>query len=68
MPARPSGPPRHPVAPCLRPWVGVNDYRAAMGEINNAVLEIFRSRGTVLPFPQREVRLIGDAQSISKTL
>jgi small conductance mechanosensitive channel len=45
----------------IRPWVGVTDYRAAMGEINKAVLEMFRSRGIVMPFPQREVRLIGGA-------
>ncbi len=42
----------------IRPWVGVNDYRAATGEINRAVLETFRSRGIAMPFPQREVRLI----------
>jgi small conductance mechanosensitive channel len=42
----------------IRPWVAVTDYRAAMGEINQSVLEIFRARGIVLPFPQREVRLI----------
>jgi small conductance mechanosensitive channel len=43
----------------IRPWVGVADYRAAVGEINEAVLKMFRSRGIVLPFPQREVRLVG---------
>jgi small conductance mechanosensitive channel len=43
----------------IRPWVGVGDYRAALGEINQAVLETFRSQGIVMPFPQREVRLIG---------
>lgn len=52
----------------IRPWVSVTDYRAAMGEINKAVLESFRGRGIVMPFPQREVRLIEDAQSTSKTL
>ena len=52
----------------IRPWVGVADYRAAMGEINTAVLETFRSRGIVLPFPQREVRLLEGAQSTSKML
>jgi small conductance mechanosensitive channel len=44
----------------IRPWVNVNDYRAALGEINTAVLETFRARGINLPFPQREVRMIGD--------
>jgi len=42
----------------IRPWVNVQDYRAALGEINTAVLETFRSRGIVMPVPQREVRLI----------
>ncbi len=45
----------------IRPWVGVDDYWTAIGEINKAVLETFRSRGIVLPFPQREVRLVGSA-------
>jgi len=53
----------------IRPWVSVNDYRAALGEINTAVLETFRARGIVIPFPQREVRVLGDvAQSTSKML
>jgi small conductance mechanosensitive channel len=43
----------------IRPWVGVADYRAAVGEINEAVLKMFRSRGIAIPFPQREVRLVG---------
>jgi small conductance mechanosensitive channel len=42
----------------IRPWVKVADYRAATGEINNAVLETFRNRGINIPFPQREVRLL----------
>jgi small conductance mechanosensitive channel len=43
----------------IRPWVAVADYRAALGQINQAVLETFRSQGIVMPFPQREVRLLG---------
>lgn len=50
----------------IRPWVSVQDYRAALGEINTAVLETFRARGIVMPFPQREVRLLeGDARPVS---
>jgi small conductance mechanosensitive channel len=45
----------------IRPWVNVADYVAATGEINRAVLETFRNRGIALPFPQREVRLLGEA-------
>jgi small conductance mechanosensitive channel len=42
----------------IRPWVSVSDYRAALGEINTAVLETFRARGIEIPFPQREVRVL----------
>lgn len=42
----------------VKPWVAVNDYVAAAGEINQAILETFRTRGIVIPFPQREVRLL----------
>ncbi len=43
----------------LKPWVSVPDYYAAIGEINKALLETFRTRGIDIPFPQREVRLLG---------
>jgi small conductance mechanosensitive channel len=46
---------------CAKPWVKVPDYVAASGEINRQVLEAFRERGIVIPFPQREVRLLGAA-------
>ena len=46
------------VSIAVRPWVTVADYRVATGEINKGVLEMCRRRGIVLPFPQREVRLI----------
>lgn len=45
----------------VRPWVLVADFVPAAGEINQAVLETLRARGIVMPFPQREVRLIGGA-------
>jgi small conductance mechanosensitive channel len=47
------------VAIAIRPWVAVSDYVAARKEINRAVLEAFRAQGVTIPFPQREVRLIG---------
>ncbi len=42
----------------VRPWVSVKDYVSAAGEINRELLESFRSRGIVMPFPQREVRMV----------
>lgn len=42
----------------VRPWVHVQDYGQATGEITRSVLETLRERGIVMPFPQREVRLI----------
>ena len=47
------------VAISINPWVSVTDYIAAGNEINQAVLETFRARGIDIPFPQREVRLLG---------
>jgi small conductance mechanosensitive channel len=44
----------------VKPWVNVADYRAARAEINKAVVEIFRTRDIVIPFPQRDVRLLKD--------
>ncbi len=43
------------------PWVKVPDYGAAVGEVNQAVLEALRARGIGAPFPQREVRLLSEA-------
>ncbi len=42
----------------VKPWVSVMDYGAAGGEINRAIVETFRGRGIVIPFPQREVRML----------
>jgi small conductance mechanosensitive channel len=43
----------------VKPWVKVPDYGPAIGEITRAILEVFRSRGVVMPVPQREIRVIG---------
>jgi small conductance mechanosensitive channel len=45
----------------VKPWVNVPDYVAASGEVNRAVLESFRRRNIVIPFPQREIRILGNA-------
>jgi small conductance mechanosensitive channel len=42
----------------VRPWVMVQDFVPAAGEINRAILESLRGNGIELPFPQREVRLL----------
>jgi small conductance mechanosensitive channel len=43
----------------VKPWVAIPDYSAAGGELNRAILESFRQHGISIPFPQREVRLLG---------
>lgn len=43
----------------IRPWVKVQDFGSVSSDITQAVLEAFRQRGIVMPFPQREVRLLG---------
>ena len=43
----------------IRPWTAVADFPTTSGEVTRAVLESFRERGIHIPFPQREVRLLG---------
>ncbi len=43
----------------VRPWVRVQDYVAALGEVNREILESFRRRAIEMPPPRREVRLLG---------
>lgn len=43
----------------IRPWAAVADFNAASSDVTQAVLESFRARGITIPFPQREVRLLG---------
>ena len=43
----------------IKPWVAVSDYGAVAGELNVSLLEELRQRGIGIPYPQREVRLIG---------
>jgi small conductance mechanosensitive channel len=38
----------------------VPDYVAASGEINKAILETFRAKDIAIPFPQHEVRMLGN--------
>lgn len=43
----------------IRPWVSLDAFLTAPSEINQAVLQTYRARGIHIPFPQREVRLLG---------
>lgn len=45
----------------VKPWTKVDDFAAAGAEVNQAILERFRSDGIVIPFPQREVRMLATA-------
>lgn len=47
------------VSIAVRPWVSVADQGAASGEVYAAVLAALRARGVVMPYPQREVRILG---------
>jgi small conductance mechanosensitive channel len=42
----------------VKPWVTVPDFGLAAAEVNQAILEKFRSKAIEIPFPQREVRLL----------
>jgi small conductance mechanosensitive channel len=43
----------------VKPWVAVADYAIVAGELNVSLLEELRRQGIGIPYPQREVRLIG---------
>jgi small conductance mechanosensitive channel len=45
----------------VKPWSAVDDRVDVEGEINKAIVESFRARGIVIPFPQHEVRLLSRA-------
>ncbi len=42
----------------VKPWVSVDDFGPATGEINKAIVEVFRTRRIVFAVPQREVRML----------
>ena len=44
----------------VKPWTKVVDYGPAEGEINKAIVEAFRSRDIVIPFPQYDVHMLGN--------
>jgi small conductance mechanosensitive channel len=43
----------------VQPWVAVADYGAVAGELHVSLVEELRRRSISIPYPQREVRLIG---------
>jgi small conductance mechanosensitive channel len=43
----------------VMPWVAVPDYFVAQTEVNQAIIEQFAQQKISIPFPQREIRLIG---------
>ena len=45
----------------IKPWTSVPDFGPAQAELYQTVLEQFRAAGIEIPFPQREVRMLGAA-------
>lgn len=43
----------------IKPWTAVADYVPAQAEIYQAIVEQFRTGSISIPFPQREVRMLG---------
>jgi small conductance mechanosensitive channel len=46
----------------VKPWTKLSEFGIAAGEIKLAIADAFQTRGIEIPFPQREVRLVGPAQ------
>lgn len=52
------------VSIAVKPWVLVQDYGPASGEVYAAALEAFRAHGIASPVARREVRLIGEPAQV----
>jgi small conductance mechanosensitive channel len=42
----------------VKPWVEAGDFVTAAGDVNQAILQAFRAHHIVIPFPQRDIRLV----------
>jgi small conductance mechanosensitive channel len=49
------------ISVAIKPWTAVADYGPAQAEIYQAIVEQFRANKIEIPFPQREVRMLGGA-------
>jgi small conductance mechanosensitive channel len=47
----------------VKPWVAINDYLLAKGELYQAIIERFREKNIDMPFPQREIRLLNRTEA-----
>jgi len=45
----------------IQPWVAIADMITARAELYQTIIERFRASKIDIPFPQREVRLLGDS-------
>lgn len=45
----------------VKPWCAVGDYGPAGSELYQVLVERFRQRNIIMPFPQREIRLVNGA-------
>jgi small conductance mechanosensitive channel len=45
----------------IKPWVTLGDFGPAQAEINQEVVEKLKTAGISIPFPQREIRVLGNA-------
>ena len=43
----------------IMPWAAIPDYGVVQTEVNQAIIEQFAQKGISIPFPQQEVRIIG---------
>jgi small conductance mechanosensitive channel len=42
----------------IKPWVSIQDYPSAPGELYQTIVETFREQRIQMPFPQREIRIL----------
>jgi small conductance mechanosensitive channel len=47
----------------VKPWSSVADFGPMQAEVNRAVVEALQQAGVQIPFPQREIRLLGGKEA-----
>ncbi len=49
----------------VKPWVAVPDYVLAVGELNHAIVDAFRTHRIEISFPQKDIRVISGSSAAS---
>lgn len=52
----------------VKPWVTIQDYPTTSAELYRGIIEAFRANQIIIPFPQREIRILNEQASVNGPL